>query len=327
MKSICRTFRFFVASGIITSLLLPSFALAQEGIASSIAPSAVPVSQEGGIPVRNDFQVSPTRFTMELEPGEEQTVQISLLSRSDDEYTYSITAEDFGADEEEDIRLFGGQDGPFSARRWAKTPITSLKLSHGEHATIPVTVTVPANAAAGDHYVAVLFQRDPKEGPQAGFNIIARVGVLFLITVKGPAVKKGHLETFKSLLPVYWWLPAEFSLQYRNEGTVHLVPQGSVQIKNIFGITVDDIPVRDWYVLRASARNRLITWKPHFALGYYKATVKVKTEANPESEEISVAFWVVPVIPVSIGLIAIFLVSFIVQMFFSRFEIRTKKKK
>lgn len=315
----------FASSAIIANLLFqPVAALAQDAQASS--RPAVPITQEGGIPVRNDFQVSPTRFTLEMDPGEQRTIDISVISRSGEPYTFSSLTEDFAWDEKEDIHLFGSRDGPFSARRWAVPNIGSVTLSHGERATIPVTVTVPQNASVGDHYVAVLFQRDPKEGPQAGFNIIARVGVLVLVTVKGPVVKQGNLQEFRSLLPVYWWLPSTFALRYKNEGTVHLIPSGTVKIKNIFGIVVDEIPVKDWYVLRNSVRLRNITWNPKFALGYYKATVNVKTDANPDAEEMSSSFWIIPLVPVSLALVAIFLVSFIVQFFFSRFEVRKRRR-
>ncbi len=315
--------RAFVASFVLASVLLPCAA----SVAQAESGAVLPVSQEGGIPMRNDFQVSPTRFVLDMDPGEERTIQISIISRSGEPYTFSTNAEDFAADEREDIVLFGDKDGPFSARAWVYPAMKSVQLNHGQRATIPVTIKVPDNAAVGDHYVAVLFQRDPKKGPEPGFNIMARVGVLLLITVKGPMVRQGQLEQFKSLLPMYWWLPATLRLQYRNEGTVHLIPSGSVQIKNIFGITVDEIPVKDWFVLRNSTRSRLITWQPRFALGYYRATVMVKTAANPDVEQLSTSFWVIPVIPVAFALIAIFFVSFVVQIFFSRFEIRTKKKK
>ncbi len=300
-------------------------ALAQTASSSSSAAAQpVSISQQSDIPVRNDFQVGPTRFVMELSPGEERTIKIEILSRGGDEYTYSLSVEDFSSDESgNDIAMYGGKDGPFSSRSWVQPFLNKVNLKHGERATIPVTVKVPANAAIGDHYSTVLFQRDPK-GVQPGFNIVARVGVLLLITVKGQVIREGGLQGFGSDSPLYWSLPATLSMRYKNTGTVHLIPTGTVEIRNVFGILVDEIPVKDWYVLRNSTRGRQISWHPGFALGYYKATLSVNANANHDTETLSTSFWVIPALPVALVLLAIFIVSLVVQVFFNRFEIRKK---
>lgn len=321
-----RSISAFVVVLLSGSLSLP-LALAQATASSApAAQSPIVVAQQNDVPVRNDFQVGPTRFVMELAPGEEQTIKIEILSRGGDEYSYSLSVEDFSSDEKgDDIAMYGGKDGPFSSRSWVQPGVRQINLKHGERATIPITVRVPTNAAVGDHYSTVLFQRDPK-GVQPGFNIVARVGVLLLITVKGQVIREGELQSFQSASPLYWWLPSSLSLRYKNTGTVHLIPTGKVEIRNIFGILVDEIPVRDWYVLRSSTRSRLITWHPPFALGYYKATLSVNANANHETEMLTTTFWVIPAVPVALVLLGIFIVSLLVQLFFNRFEIRKKKE-
>lgn len=314
------------ATALVFSMAIPSLVLAQNPASSSVGP-VLPVNQESGVAVMGDFQISPTRFVIEMDPGDEQTVQISLINRGGEPYSYSFHTEDFSANGEvsEDIQLFGKVDGPFSARSWIYTPTSSVRLDHGERTTIPVRVTAPRNAAVGDHYTAFLIQRDPVDAGQGqGFSVISQVGALLLITIRGNPERTGHLESFGSQLPVYWWLPSTLKMQYRNDGNVHLVPRGSVVIRNIFGVVVDEIPIKDWYVLRNSVRKRTILWQPKFALGYYSATLTVQSEANPQPETMSSSFWIIPIVPVLIALIAIFAVSCGVQSFMSRFEIRKK---
>lgn len=315
-----------VLSGVLS---VPAFAAqaVNSSAASSVASSApvIPISQQNDIPVANDFQVGPTRFVLEMAPGEERTIKIEILSRGGEEHSYSLSVEDFSSDETgNDIAMYGGKDGPFSSRAWVIPGVSKINLKHGERATLPVTIRIPANAAIGDHYSTVLFQRDPN-GVQPGFNIVARVGVLLLITVKGQVIREGGLKSFGTESPFYWKLPAMLDLRYQNTGTVHLVPTGRVEIRNIFGILVDEIPVKDWYVLRNSTRGRTITWQPGFALGYYKATLTVNASANHDTETLTTSFWVIPALPVALVLLAIFIVSLIVQVFFNRFEIRKKK--
>lgn len=308
--------------------LLPSAARAQQDEDPVPRPDIF-ISEQSGVEVRGDFQVGPTRFVLEMDPGESRTIEIQLTSREGESREYTLGVEDFAVTDDgtDSIQFFGISDGPFSARSWVKPLVSDIGLEHAQRAFIPVTISVPANASAGDHYSVVLFQREPKgEAAGGGFHLISRVGALLLITVKGDIVREGTLQQFSVSKPLYWSLPTQFTIQYKNTGTVHLVPTGSVQMKNIFGIPVDDIPVKDWYVLRNSIRKRDIFWQPKFALGRYTATLNLHSPGQPEPSVETVSFWVIPALPVIIALLAIFAVSFLVQAFMSHFEIRRKKE-
>lgn len=328
-----RTVRFMhrmLRHGIIVfGALLPVVVFAQSSASSSSAPFAsVAISQQSGVEVRGDFQVGPTRYVLEMDPGETRTVEIQLTSREGEPRSYTVGVEDFSVTDDgtDNIQFYGNGYGPFSARSWIEPATTSIGLKHGERAFLPVRVTIPKNASVGDHYSVVLFERDPKGEVQGGFNLIARIGALLLITVKGDVVHKGGMDYFRVSKPLYWSLPTQFSIQYKNEGTVHVTPSGRIEVKNIFGIPVDDIPVKDWYVLRNSVRRRDIVWQPKFALGYYKATLTLNSAAQESEIQKTVSFWVVPALPVLLTLFIIFLVSFLVQAFFSHFEIKKKKE-
>ncbi len=262
-----------------------------------------------------------------MSPGEERSVETTITSREGEPEGFSVSVEDFSItnDGTDSIQFYGNGFGPFSAKPWVTPIVGHFNLNHGERATFPVKISIPENASVGDHYAVVLFQRDLKDVSRPGFNVIPRVGALLLITVKGDLIRHGILQDFNVSRPVYWSIPAHFGMQYANEGTVHIVPVGHIEIKNIFGIPVDDIPVRDWYVLRNSIRRREVIWQPHFALGYYTATLTLSAEGQDPVQPMTVSFWIIPVLPVLLALLAIFAVSFLVQAFFSRFELKRKK--
>jgi len=318
---------------LLTSLIVPVTALAQSEASSSASSRspAIQVSQQSGVEVRGDFQVGPTRFVLEMDPGETRTVEVQVTSREGEPRSYTIDVEDFSVsnDGTDNIQFYGNGAGPFSAKPWITPAASNLDLRHGERAFIPVTITIPKDASVGDHYSVVIFQRDLKqtEEQRGGFNLVARIGALLLITVKGDVIKQGSMEGFSVSRSLYWSLPAQFSILYKNTGTVHLTPSGRIEIKNIFGIPVDDIVIKDWYVLRNSVRKRDIVWQPKFALGYYAATLHLTSAGQPDESVVTHTFWIIPALPVLIALFAIFLVSFIVQAFFSHFEIKKKGKK
>lgn len=309
-------------------LLASAVFMPAASFAQTPEPQPIRISQQTGVEVRGDFQVGPTRFVIEVDPGEERTIDVEVTSREGQPRDYDLKVEDFSISDDgtDSIQFFAEKDGPFSARAWVQTPASSMTLRHGERATVPVKISIPKNASVGDHYSVVIFERRPVSEVKSGFNLISRVGALLLITVKGDLIREGDMQSFSTKKKIYWTLPAQFSIQYRNTGTVHLVPAGHVEIKNIFGITVDDISVKDWYVLRNSTRRREILWQPKFALGRYTATLTLNSAGQKSEVVETVTFWMIPTLPVLLSLLAIFVVSFLVQAFIGHFEIQKKDK-
>lgn len=294
--------------------------------AQSDPQSAISITPQTGIDVRGDFQVGPTRFVLEMNPGEQRTIEVQLISREGAERDYDVSVEDFAVTDDgtDAIQFYPNASGPFSAQSWVRPAVSTLRLRHGERATIPVTVTVPASADTGDHYSVVLFERASNAATQGGFNIVSRVGALLLITVQGDIVREGELDLFDSAQPLYWSTPAQLSVRYRNTGTVHLVPVGSIVIRNMFGMTVDDIPVKDWYVLRNSLRRREILWHPKFAFGRYTATLTLNSAGHATEEVATASFWLIPLLPLLGIIVTVLLLSFLLRSVVGRYELRRK---
>lgn len=321
-----RVQRFFVSLLVLaigSVNILPAFAQTESGS----LPTTLQVVPQTNIPVRNDFQLGPTRFELEMAPGEERTIEVQLVSREGKNSTFTFETEDFGPSdsETEQTHLYGTAIGPYSAKAWLSPSVSSISLEQGDRVYIPVTIRVPKDADPGDHYAALLGKKSPtaEDTTTGGLSVVSRVGVLFLITVKGNIVKKGDLLSISTAKSLYFNLTVPLSLRAKNEGTIRLYPTGSINIKNLLGVTVDQIPVQDWILLRNSTRSVQISWAPRFALGRYTATTDIKMSGDPTTS-FSVSFWVIPLLPVLGILIAIFLVSFLVQYFFSRFEIKKK---
>ncbi len=307
-------------------MLLPVASFAQES--STVANTrGVQVVPQQNVEIRNDFQFGPTRFELTLAPGEEKTIEIQLTSRMGRQASFTLEQEDFSPSENENeqTRLYGKQKGPYSAKDWITPLVGNITLTHGDRAYIPVTVRVPADADPGDHYAALLSKRDinPDE-TGGGIAVVSRVGTLFLITVEGAVERNGSLVNFSTPKGLYTDSNVPFLLRAKNDGTVRMYPEGQIEIRNILGVAVDRIPVREWIVLRNSTRSLTLDWKPTFALGRYTAEAQLKVFGE-NMPTMSVSFWVIPILPVIIVLLAIFLVSFLVQYFMSHFEIRKKK--
>lgn len=291
-------------------------------------PASLRVNLQNDMPAVGDFTVGPARVLLNIAPGEERTVELQITNREGRMAAFDLSTEDFTADPDRDgTPTFFAEDteGPFPARAWLTPEVDRFELRHAERAFINVTVSVPENAEPGDHQAALIVTRDVESQPVGGFTIISRVAALFIITVEGDVVQEGYVDRLESRRYFNWFFPVFLRLSSRNMGTVHMIPTGVIEIRNIFGITVDEIPVANWVILRESNRNRDFEWRPTFALGYYRAVTDLKAFGDRRMEPVSTSFWVIPLLPVLIILFLIFLVSFIVQYFFSRFEIHRKR--
>lgn len=305
----------------------PLSALAQESASSSPAAEPVRVNMQNGMPVVGDFIIGPSRVLLSIPPGGERTVELQLTNRQGRRAAFDLTAEDFAADpDREGTPMFYERSlqGPYPAREWIEPEVDRLELEHGERAFIRVTIRVPESAEAGDHQAALIVTRDVKSQPSGGFTIVSRVAALFIITVEGDVVQEGYVDKLDVEHFLNWFFPVTLRLAARNLGTTHMAPTGTVELRNVFGIVVDEIPVRDWVVLRGSSRTRAMPWHPKFALGYYRASTDLAIFDGRALEPVSTSFWVIPIVPVLILLTLIFLVSYLVQYFFSRFEIKKK---
>lgn len=290
-------------------------------------PESLRVNLQNDMPSVGDFTVGPARILLTIPPGEERTVELQITNREGRMAAFDLSTEDFVADpDREGTPTFFAEDteGPYPARAWITPETDRFELRHGERAFMSVTIRVPADAEPGDHQAALIVTRDVESQPVGGFTIVSRVAALFIITVEGDVVQEGYVDQLVSRRYFNWFFPVFLRLSARNMGTVHMIPTGTIEIRNIFGITVDEIPVKNWVILRESSRSRDFEWRPKFALGYYRAITNLKAFDNRPMEAVATSFWVIPLLPVLVILFLIFLVSFLVQYFFSRFEIRRK---
>jgi hypothetical protein len=311
------------------------FAVALQSAAPSVfaqtpagtMPQSVRINVQNDTPAVGDFTVGPARLLLTMKPGEERNVEIQITNREGRRAAFDLTTEDFVADQErEGTPTFFADDteGPYPARAWITPQVPRLELNHAERAFVNVTIKVPNDAEAGDHQAALIVTRDVESQPEGGFTIVSRVAAMFIITVEGDIVQEGYVDSLESRRYFNWFYPAFLRLSSRNLGTVHMIPTGSIEIRNIFGIVVDEIPVKNWVVLRDSSRARTFEWHPRFALGYYRASTDLTVFDGRPLQPVSAGFWMIPLLPLLLLLFLIFLVSFLVQYFFSRFEIKRK---
>lgn len=305
------------------------------GVAQAYTIEQIP----GGDGGAGDFVVGPTKTDLTLQPGTQQVVEIMVTNRMGQRRVFNLTTEDMkGSDNpEQTVVLLGDDRGPYSLKDYLKFPEMSFELNSGERARIPVTVSVPKDAQPGGLYGSVLVSTTsvpPKEGDaevktgaKTGSVIQSRIGLLFFITVPGAVTKEGSLKKF-SMLPegrrVLSKGPIQFQLLFKNSGSIHLNPYGTVSIKNILGEEVGTINVDPWFSLPQSTRLRELTWDRPYLFGRYTAEAHINRGYDNQSDTATVSFWVIPWTLLGAAFLGLLLVFFILRFIARTFEIKKK---
>lgn len=321
-----------ICFGVILAVFLttPIFSIhAEEEIPAEVAKPEVKIEQLTGVPVGNDFSIGPTKFALDLKPGEETVAELQITSRIEKEAAFEVGVEDFTSQEDPEkyTKFLGEEKSQFSSKEWFEPAVWEFSLKHGERIFLPVKITVPKDAEVGGHYSVVFVKTVPREEEgKTGITLSSRVGSLFLLNIGDGEVKTaGELVSFKTNKKIYGSLPITFELNFKNEGDVHLTPFGKIIIFNLFGKKVDQATVQDWVVLRGSERIQKTEWQPKFALGRYTASAQIERGYNNLTDVKTTTFYVLPVKVLGSIFGGLTILVILIKFFTSKFEIRKKK--
>jgi hypothetical protein len=280
-----------------------------------------------------DFVVGPGRIEIEVDPGETIVQEVMVTNRISAKRTFGLEIEDAvgTTDGSEAIVLTGKQVGPYSIRDFISFPKDTFTLKLGERARIPVTVTIPPNIEPGGYYGSILVStvRDDGtsgEGVVTHSPVVARVGSLFFIRVRGEAFVEGEVKEVSTVGDKWWYEsgPVELGVLTENSGSVHINPYGELSITNMLGEEVGFVELEPWFVLPKSLRVREVTWDREFLLGRYKVTAKINRGYDNIVDEVQTTFWVLPWKIVLGTLSVLFIIIFFIRTFLSNFEFKRK---
>jgi hypothetical protein len=307
-------------------------------LGSIVLPRSVFAFQKSKIQMtpQNDFVVEPGKTEVFLDPGDNMVKNIIITNRINKTVKFKLSTEDFiGTDDpKQPVVLMGDEHSPYSLKDFIIPEISEFSLEFGERIVIPVTVSVPLNAEPRGYYGALIVSNDPSEQDgvdskevESKTRIISRIGSLFLLKINGEGKEEGEIKDFKLMGPkklFYQERPQGFEIAYKNTGNVHLVPYGTIAIKNIFGKVVSTLPVDAYFVLPDSTRYREINWTSGFSLGRYTAYLSLNKGYGNQYEYVNLSFWVLPWKTLLIGFLLLTLVVASVYYFLTRFELRKK---
>jgi hypothetical protein len=183
-------------------------------------------------------------LSYEMAPGARVDDAVTLLNYSNVTLTFRVYATDAFNNVDGQFDLLPGDRAPVDAGAWVTLPQANITVPAQSAATLPITVVVPPDAAAGDHGAAILASVTA-EGTGSDGKIITldrRTGSRLYLRVAGPLTPGLDIENIRTTYrPALNPLGGEVDTTYtvRNTGNVRLAARQRVTLHAPFGVTLD----------------------------------------------------------------------------------------
>ncbi|MEM5815789.1 MAG: hypothetical protein QXL14_01960 [Candidatus Aenigmatarchaeota archaeon] len=219
--------------------------------------------------------VGPAKIEFTANPGDVLDFNLFIRNDSDWDSKFYITVEGFT-----DV---GGERKFFEnppEKDWVNVQ-KEFSLKAKEDIQIPVKINIPQAAPPGGHFLAIWVGSGAPKTEAGQVGIIARVGALVFINVRGNAIYKATIAKFDAKR-IVWDFPVKFAYLIKNEGNTYITPRGYIDIKNIFGKEVASLPInpKELQILPNAERLLETEWQGKFAFGIYKAIFNMNYGEN-----------------------------------------------
>lgn len=188
--------------------------------------------------------------------------------------------------------------------------------------TFSFKIRVPANAEPGGHFGSIVFKTTLADASdQTGAVVQQEIGSLILVKIAGDIREAAEIASFETDKNIYNNQSVEFVTRIKNNGNVHVKPQGKITISNLFGRELAVVPLEERNVLPDAVRRLSNSWQtPAFAFGRYRADLTAVYGGSNEILNATTTFWVIPYRSTGIALGVITLLGAITYIYRDRLK-------
>lgn len=221
--------------------------------------------------------VGPVKLEYSVNPGDVIEGEVFVENEEKGIKTFYPVFERFT--EEDGIKSFAKEESDLST--WFKI-VDSVTLPEGGQKRIPFRIEVPQDASPGGHFAVMWWSTAPsmfKAGEQVA--IVTRAGILVYLRVSGDIKESAEILDFSSEHKSFFLSqrPFVFNFLFKNNGNVHLKPQGEILMKNILGKTRESFEINPFGIqtLPQSKKTYQVKWEPKsFVFGLYRAELSLR---------------------------------------------------
>lgn len=251
------------------------------------------------------IQISPTLVELNAAKGKTYNITLNVTNVTGSDLVYTSSVDDFNAADETGsphIILDSKLPDTASIKTWVAVDFQFTLQSHKSR-VITAQITIPNNAEPGGHYGVLRFSGSAPELKSTGVGLSASAGVLMLVRVDGVISEKASLASFYSAQndKQSWFFensPISFVTRIKNDGNVHIKPSGLIEVRDMFGGLVANLPINDQEpksnVLPSSIRRFDSELKKPWMIGLYTVNLALGYGEKGQAITNTISFWVIP---------------------------------
>lgn len=183
------------------------------------------------------FQIAPTRQTIVLDPGTSQIIPLAVFNDSSAQQIFTPELSAFLVDSKTGSPIF---DQPDEATAWFRVLPERLLLQPGQSGTFSFTISVPNSAEPKSHYLGLFAKTRPANGQ---IGVSTRLGSLLFLHIGGEVREELVRKTFQTELFITKDGNNTVQLQLENVGTIHVVPEGTIALRDRSGAEIAAFPL------------------------------------------------------------------------------------
>ena len=253
------------------------------------------------------LSVSPTIFDMSANPTQEWTSTVRVINPNPYELKVFANVVNFRPQGEDGqgrfVPIVEEESKGKSMAEWVDVTREEIIIPAEQTKELPFTITVPEDAPPGGHFAAMLIGTKPPEERSSSQMVTSQIVTsLLFLRVTGDVNEDGDIRSFRTADRVIEKPEAIFELRFENKGNVHILPQGEIQIKNMWGQERGIIPINRntlfGNVLPDSVRQYRFSWTGEWSIadmGRYTAIASLAYGEDVRKFSSSeTTFWVLP---------------------------------
>ena len=274
----------------------------------------------------NGLRVSPVRSDLIVNPGQTQSLYVSVTNVTSVPTSLQAIVNDFVGSPDEsgdpDLILDSSQASSKHSLKSFVAPIPSFDLNPGEQKSVQVNITVPKDTPGGGYYGAVRFAPASADPNSKTVNLASSVGSLILLKVPGNITEQLNISSFdvrhndspSSFFTSNKNLTA--TVRFQNLGNIQESPFGKVLLMNRSGKVIDTIELNNTSppgnVLPDSIRKFPLPLKGIGSFGEYKVEGNFGYGNGGKLLSASTTFYVIPTILIILFVLVVALLAFLV---------------
>jgi hypothetical protein len=279
------------------------------------------------------LSVSPTLFEMQASQGQSWQSEIRVINVNEYDLTVYPQTVNFAPQGEDGrgelIPVIESETDGQTLAEWVTLSADPIVIPRQQTVTVPITITVPDNAAPGGHYAAILIgtKQPSTEAGESQVQTSQFVTSLLFVRVAGEINEAADIRELTTGSYIVQKPEIAIDMRFENNGNVHVQPQGDIKVYNMWGEERGIIPINHQTnfgnVLPLSIRKFSFAWKGDTSLldiGRYRvvATLGYGTETK-KFVTATTYFWVIPYMTLLIVGVSLFLIIRVGMWFVRRY--------